>query len=341
MSVFLKKLLFALRGGIPTLARYEARRAALLEKYERYCALKQTDNMMFYRELSVQKATPRRQSGLTKKEWKSVKREFNRVRKTEEVLTFFKLQKKYRSFRSITDWELKFEDSFSGSALDAKKWLDHYYVKGAGLNTSYYSPADENHVYTSGANVSVSDQTLKIVTKNESAAGLGFSEAYGFVPVERKYTSGIVNTGGSYRMEQGRVEAKIRFKQPSKGIYHAVWLGSGKRLPHVNIMRIGKKLEFSVFAEGQASGHDTLQYVSLWSRRRLRQNAYYIVELEWNADCITWRVNGVTMLTTPNIVKEPMFIAFSSGVTGARAGAAPALLEVDWVKAYQRNELAV
>ena len=235
---------------------------------------------------------------------------------------------------------MKFEDNFNGSSLDAKKWLDHYYVVGAGLNADY-SPADENHVYTNGANVSVSDQTLKIVTKSEPAMGLGFSEAHGFVPVERKHTSGIVNTGKSYSMEQGKVEAKIRFKQPSKSIYHAVWLGAGKRLPHVNIMRLGKKLEFSVFAEGQANEQDVLQYVSLWSRRLLRKNTYYIIELEWNADSITWKVNGAAMFTAPNIVKEPMYIAFSSGVTGARVGATPALFEIDWVKAYQRHELAV
>ena len=75
----------------------------MLEKYERYNALKQTDNMLFYRELSAQVATPRRQSGLSKKEWKSMKREFNRLRKTEEVAAFFKLQKTSRNFHPITD----------------------------------------------------------------------------------------------------------------------------------------------------------------------------------------------------------------------------------------------
>jgi beta-glucanase (GH16 family) len=339
MSDFLKRLLFSLKGGIPSTSRYEAKRAALLKKYERYNALKQTDSLHRYRELAAQVATPRSQSGLPKKEWKAMKREFNRLRKSEEVVAFFKLQKTSRNFHPITDWDLKFEDNFNGRSLNVEKWLDHCCVMGAGLNVDY-SPANENHVYTNGANVSVSNQMLKIVTKSEHITGLGFCETHGFVPVEREYSSGIVNTGKNYSMEHGRVAAKIRFTQPSKSIYHAVWMGAGKKLPHINIARIGKKLEFSVFSEGLTKD-DVLQHVSLWSRRVLRQNAYYIVELEWNAESITWKINGKIMFTAPNIVKEPMYIAFSSGVTGTPVSTTPALFEVDWVKAYQRNESAV
>jgi len=296
--------------------------------------------MLSYSELAAQVATPRRQSGLSRKERKAMKRELKRLRKTEEVKAFFKLQKTSHRFRTITDWALKFEDDFSGGALNTAKWLDRYYVADTALNADY-SPADENHIYTNGANVSVSEQTLKITTKSEFAAGLGFSEMHGFVPIEREHTSGIVNTAKSYSMKGGRVEVKIRFRQPSKKIYHAVWLGAGKKLPHINILRIGKKTEFSVFAEGQTREQGFVQHVGLWRRRKLRQNTYYIVALEWNADRITWTVNGKTMFTAPNVVQEPMYIAFSSGVTGTRVGATPALLEVDWVKAYQRHELAV
>jgi len=340
MPSLFSRLLFSLKGGIPATSKYEAKRAALLKRYEKYVALRQTERLRRYQELAAQVATPRRQSGLSKQEWRGMKRELKGLRSSDEVLQFFKLQKASRNFRSITDWMLMFEDNFDGSALSSKKWLDHYCVMGAGPNMDY-SPADENHVYTNGANVSVSNQTLRIETRRERATGLGFSDALGFVPVERQYTSGIVNTGNSYRMEQGRVEAKIRFKQPSKNIYHAMWLGAGKKLPHVNIMRIGHKLEFSVFSEGLTKEHDAVQHVSLWPRRTLRRNTGYIVALEWNADSIAWKVNGATMFTAPNIVKEPMYIAFSSGVTGkASSRALPALLEVEWVKAYQRHEPA-
>lgn len=336
MFGFFTRLLFSLKGGIPATSKFEARRAALLKRYERYNALKETAALSRYHELAAQVATPRSLSGLPKREWKAMKREFGTLRKSDEVSDFFKLQKASHNFHSITDWDVKFEDCFEGSALDGKKWLDHYYVIGTkdGMD---YSPANENHVYTNGANVSVSNQMLKIATKREHTMGLGFSDVVGFVPVEREYSSGIVNTGKSFSMKEGKLEAKIRFMQPSKHIYHAIWLSSGKKLPHVNVLRIGEKLEFSAFAE--ESSKEYAQHVRLWPRSVLRQNSYYIITLEWSAESMVWKINGVPMFTAPNIVMEPMYIVFSSGVTGVTpSNIGPALFEVDWVKAYQRHE---
>lgn len=335
--LFFKRLLFSLRGGIPSTSKYEARRAALEKKYAKYNALRQTPSLLRYRELAAQVATPRSQSGLPKKEWKMMKREFAQLRKSAEVTDFFKLQKTSRNFHAITDWDVKFEDSFNAQALDAKKWLSHYYVVGAGLNMDY-SPANESHVYTNGANVSIANQSLKIVTKPEHATGLGFSDVLGFVPVERSFTSGIVNTGESFQLKYGKVEAKIRFSSPAKGMYHAMWLGAGKKLPHVNIVRIGEKVEFSAFSEGSAAS--LRHHVSLWSRKALRQNTYYIVALEWSEQSLVWKVNGATVFTLPNMVDEPMYVAFSSGVMGMPTTSAHGMLEVNWVKVYQRHEQA-
>ncbi|MDR2937338.1 MAG: family 16 glycosylhydrolase, partial [Prevotellaceae bacterium] len=310
---------------------------ALLKRYERYTALKDADALLRYRELAAQAASPRRLSGMSKREWKTMKREYKTLRKSAEVKEFFKLQKKEQTFHAITDWDVKFEDNFDCGSLDCKKWLDHYYVVGSKEGMDY-SPANENHVYTNGANVSISNQTLKITTKREQIMGLGFSDVVGFLPVERECSSGIVNTGRSFCMKGGKVEAKIRFTQPSKHIYHAIWLSSGKKLPHVNVMRLGEKLEFSAFSESASA---ELQHVRLWPRKVLRQNSYYIITLEWNTESMVWKINGVPMFTAPNIVEEPMHIVFSSGATGVLPGSVePALLEVDWVKAYQRHEQA-
>lgn len=338
MPSFFSRLLFSVKGGIPAISKYEARRAALEKTYEKYNALKHTHSLLRYRELAVQVATPRSQSGLPKKEWKMMKREFAQLRKSSEVVDFFKLQKTSHNFHAITDWDLKFEDNFNEQALDTKKWLSHYHVVGAGLNMDY-SPANEGHVYTNGTNVSVANQALKIVTKREHATGLGFSDVLGFVPMEREFTSGIVNTGKSYQLKYGKIEAKIRFTAPFKCVYHAIWLGAGKKLPHVNIVRIGEKVEFSAFSE--ESVENIRRHASLWSRSTLRQNTYYIVTLEWSEQGLVWKVNGVTMFTSPNVSDEPMYLAFSSGVMGAPAISAQATFEVDWVKVYQRHEKPV
>ncbi|MDR3365468.1 MAG: family 16 glycosylhydrolase [Prevotellaceae bacterium] len=334
MVGFFKRLRFHLSGGIPGVSKYEARRAALARKYEKYLSLKQTPNLLRYRELALQIATPRRQSGLSKKEWGKMKREFAGLRKSADVVDFFKLQKSSNNFSEITRWKLVFEDSFGGTALDKAKWITHPAPVGATLKT-LYSPSDENHLYTDGDNLAVANQTLKILVKREHAHGVGFSGQVGFAPIEREYTSGIVNTAQSYTQQYGKVEAKIRFGKLEKGVYHSVWLGAGKMLPHVNVLRIGAEVEFSVFAE-QKSG-EVLRYVETWKRSLLRQNTGYIVAVEWSKERMTWKINGVELFSAPNIVDEPVYIALSSGVVGKPKLLAPAALEVSWVKAYEHQ----
>jgi hypothetical protein len=334
MSVFFKRLLFHLSGGITKTSKYEARRAALEKRYATYLSLKQTTNLLRYQELALQIATPRRQSGLSKKEWRAMKREFTKLRKSAEVLDFFKLQKSSNNFREITCWELIFEDAFDGNALDTTKWITHPALVGSTLKT-LYSPSDENHIYTDGDNVTVSKQTLKILVKREHAQGVGFNGMIGFAPIEREYTSGIVNTAQSHSQQYGKIEAKIRFSKLEKGLYHSMWLGTGKMLPHVNVLRVGAEVEFSAFA-AQKDG-EVLRYVETWKRSLLRQNTAYIVAITWSKERITWRINGVELFSAPNIIDEPMYIAFSSGVTGKPNLSSPAALEVDWVKAYKHQ----
>ncbi|MDR0711546.1 MAG: family 16 glycosylhydrolase [Prevotellaceae bacterium] len=334
MSVFFKRLLFHLSGGITKTSKYEARRAALEKKYATYLSLKQTASLLRYQELALQIATPRRQSGLSKKEWRTMKREFTALRKSAEIVNFFKLQKSSNNFHEITRWKLVFEDTFASNALDAAKWVTYPALIGSDIKT-VYSPSDENYIYTDGDNVTVANQTLKIMIKREHAKGVGFSGQIGFAPIEREYTSGIINTAQSHVQQYGKIEAKIRFNKLAKGLYHSIWLGTGKMLPHVNVLRVGAEVEFSAFA-GQKDGAE-LRHVETWKQGLLRKNTAYIVALEWSKERITWKINGVQLFSAPNIVDEPMYIAFSSGVTGNPNLPSPATLEVDWVKAYKHQ----
>ncbi|MDR0414919.1 MAG: family 16 glycosylhydrolase [Prevotellaceae bacterium] len=334
MAGFFKRLIFHLSGGVTSTSKYEARRAALEEKFVRYVTLKQSPALLRYKELTLQVATPRRQSGLSAKEWKAMKREMARLQKSADVMAFFKLQKRSKRFREFACWQLTFEDIFDGDTLNQAKWVTRKALLNAAVSF-LYSPSDENHVYTNGGNVSVADKTLKIVVKREQAGGIGFHEQMGFMPIERKYTSGIVSTACSHAQLYGRVEAKIRFCGREKGIYHSMWLSAGKMLPHVNVLRIGDKIEFSAFAE--AGNGEKLQHVEAWKRSLLKQNAAYVVAIEWSRDVVVWKINGVTMFSAPNIVNEPMYIAFSSGVTGKPNIVAPAALEVCWVRCYERR----
>ncbi|MDR1417283.1 MAG: hypothetical protein LBJ57_07705 [Prevotellaceae bacterium] len=337
MAGFFKRLRFHLAGGITNTSKYEARCAALEKKYAKYISLKQTPNLLRYQELAIQIATPRRQSGLSKKKWKAMKKEFARLRKSAEVLDFFKLQRSSNSFHEILRWELTFEDTFAGTELNNAKWTPRPALIGAATEIMY-SPSDENHLYTNGGNLAVGGNMLKILVKREQASGIGFNDQVGFAPIERKYTSGIVSTAQSHVQQYGKVEAKICFHRLEKGLYHSMWLGTGKRLPHVNVLRIGSKIEFSAFAE-KSDGAGERQHVETWKRSLLKQNTPYVVTIEWSKEVMIWKINGVTLFSAPNIVDEPVYIAFSSGVTGNPRLFSPAALEVCWVRGYKPHDV--
>jgi hypothetical protein len=298
-------------------------------------SLKKSDVMIVYSDLSVQLSVPRRQSGLKSKEWRELKRKFSRLRKTHEVIEFFKLQKKAKKFKEFLEWQETFSDDFDAQQLNADKWVAHPSLIGL-LPGLLYSSADDNQVFTDGNNLNFTDNAVQLITKKEKGTGLMFSEQFGFFPTERDYTSAIINTGEKYNLQYGKIEVKIKIHSLPKFVYHVAWLGAGKRLPHVNLFRLGDNLEFSAFAENEQQGE--VQHVDLWWKYLLRKNTNYIIKLEWDIECMSWFINGRKMFSAPNIIDTPLYIAFSSGVTGEPHKLSPSVMEIDWVKAYQLRE---
>ncbi|MGL5913125.1 MAG: glycoside hydrolase family 16 protein [Bacteroidales bacterium] len=331
---FLNSWLF---GKLPKTSNYEQHRTLLQKQYFRYKELKQTENLRRYQELATQVATPHIETGLSKKERKQNCKELKSLRKTKDVKDFFRLQRNSHNFNQIANWDLKFEDNFNYSDIEESKWLSRWCVQGVEFNANY-SPANELHVFTED-NIEFNGQALKIHTKEEPSTGLGFSEIIGFTPIEREYSSAIVNTGKELMLQYGKIEVKFRFTLPKKGFYHAFWLGAGRKLPHVNMLRIGSKLEFSEFAKSESEDEETLEYVKLWQPKLLKKKAYYILAVEWLKDEIKWSINGKKIFVAPNLIHEPMYVALSSGVTHTpEKNHSNGLLEVDWIKVYQQHE---
>ncbi|GHT72678.1 hypothetical protein FACS189456_1850 [Bacteroidia bacterium] len=328
----LKHIKFYLLGGLPSASRYEQKRTRIREQHKRYEVLHESDAMKRYRELATQTATPRNQSGLPKKEWKQLKRELTALRKNADVVQFFKLQKGADNFKELTSWEEFFYEDFQEKELDPIKWIVQRPSFDERLPNIQYSLAEENHLFAAEAkNLQLTGHSLQIFTKKEPepAEGVVFSNEFGFVPAQRNFTSGIISTGENCKLLYGKIEAKVKFFSSSKYVFHAIWMAAGGRLPHINILRKGSKLEFSSFAQNKDK---TQQHADLWSAGTLRQNTYYIVQLIWNKDRIEWYINGKKMFSAPNTIHEPMFLTFSSGVLGGNPRSeTPSVFEIDWV----------
>jgi hypothetical protein len=81
----------------------------------------------------------------------------------------------------------------------------------------------------------VRNSLLKIHTKPQRIEGKVWSAASGFKIKEFNYTSGLINSGTSFRQKYGIFSAKIKLGNPSAR--NNFWMLADKITPHIDICR--------------------------------------------------------------------------------------------------------
>jgi beta-glucanase (GH16 family) len=221
---------------------------------------------------------------------------------------------------------LTFSDEFDGERPDSKKWLTNYYW-GEKLLKDRYSVESDLQAYTENENFELRNSILKINTKPRKVQGKVWSAANGFSTKEFSYTSGLINSGNSFRQKYGLFSAKIKLGDPNAK--NAFWMLADKITPHIDICRTSKgKVWFDYFpAKGNASK------TSIGSRY---SNDFFIYSLEWTADKLVWKINDSEVFTqTTDIPQEPMYILFAGGLDKPISGMTS--MEIDWVRVYKVN----
>jgi len=104
----------------------------------------------------------------------------------------------------VVEWQLVFEDNFDGSELDASKWNVDL---GDGCPDLCGWGNRELQTYTAD-NISVSGGTLRIEGREEA---------------DGTYTSGRINTQGTFDFRYGRIEVSARIPS-GQGTWPAIWL---------------------------------------------------------------------------------------------------------------------
>jgi len=147
----------------------------------------------------------------------------------------------------------------------------------------------------------------------------------GFSNKEFGYTSGLINTGNSFRQKYGLFTAKIKLGDPSAR--SAFWMIGDKITPHIDICRTsGGKVWFDYFS---TRGNNVK--TSLGSRY---SGDFYIYSLEWTKDSLVWKINDTEVFRqTSDIPQEPMYINLAGGVSKPLNGST--IMEIDWVRVYQ------
>ena len=249
--------------------------------------------------------------------------EYKKLKKNDDIIWYFKV-KDSNKFDLLKSRELTFGDEFDGEKLDTKKWLTNYYW-GEKLLKDRYSIESDLQAYTEKENFEVRNSILKISTKPQRIQGKAWSAAKGFSIKEFSYTSGLINSGASFRQKYGVFTAKIKLGNPDAK--NAFWMLADKITPHLDVCRTSAgKVWFDYF-----SSKGNISKTSLGSRY---SNDYFIYSLEWTSDKLVWKINGAEVFSqTSDVPQEPMYILLAGGLDKPVNGMTS--MEIDWVRVYK------
>lgn len=248
--------------------------------------------------------------------------EYEKLKKNEDILWYFKV-KDSNKFDILKAREMIFNDEFEGDKLDTKKWLTNYYW-GDKLLGDRYSFGTDLHAYTEKENFEMRNSLLKIITKPQKVKGKAWTSG-GFKVHEFDYSSGIINTGKSFRQKFGTFKAKVKLGNPSAK--NAFWMLADKITPHVDVCRTANG---KVIVDHFATPEKRVK-ASLGSKYA---NDFYIYSLEWTPDKMVWKINDTEVMTqTADVPQEPMYISFSGGLD--KPVNSMTAMEIDWVRVYQ------
>jgi hypothetical protein len=249
--------------------------------------------------------------------------EYAKLKKDPDIIWYFKV-KDSNKFDVLKQRELTFSDEFEGEKLDTKKWLTNYFW-GDKLLHDRYSVEPDIQAYTERENFELRNSTLKIHIKPQKVNGKVWSAEKGFTTKEFNYTSGIINSGNSFRQKYGIFSAKIKIGDPNTK--NAFWMLSDKITPHVNICRASKGKVWFDYFPSTGSQFKT----SLGSRY---SNDFFIYTLEWTSDKLVWKINNTEVFTqTTNVPQEPMYINLAGALE--KPINTMTSMEVDWIRVYQ------
>jgi hypothetical protein len=249
--------------------------------------------------------------------------EYDKLKKSDDIIWYFKV-KDSDKFNILKNRELTFSDEFDGEKLDPKKWLTNYYW-GEKLLKDRYSVESDLQAFTEKENFELRNSTLKINTKPQKVNGKVWSANHGFSIKEFSYTSGLINSGNSFRQKFGVFKAKIKLGDPNAK--SAFWMLADKITPHIDVCRTSKgKVMFDYFS---AKGNSAK--TSIGSRY---SNNFFIYSLEWTSDKIVWKINDTEVFTqTSDVPQEPMYVLLAGGLDKPINGMTS--MEIDWVRIYK------
>lgn len=338
ISGFRLKLLRAL-GGMPSAGKIEGRRAAEKEVQERIDKYIASPEYVRYRELEAIEASGvfermREKCRLDKTKYSDTEEgkcevELKTIRKSFSYKWFVNQQKKGLVHSGVRN-TINFFDDFTSARLNTSLWATRFFWGDAQLGKPYSFFSDQ-HAYTDGKNIRISDGKLVITTRPEEVEALAWDRQLGFLPKRFSYTSGLITTGNSFRLSKGVFEAKVRFSA-QEGVFHSFYLVGDTRLPQIDVFRStpgSSRFISGVYTVDE--GMDTRASVGSLPF----SSEFFILSVEISVEKILWKINGVTYFEETNSLPEtPLYLVFASGVESGANPTGESFLEIDWVSCH-------
>ncbi len=306
----------------------------LLNEYNELDELINSDKFKEYKTYMLDKEKYNKTEEYTKEQ------RYSELKNDSEIKWYFKI-KDSNKFNENKKWKVTFEDTFSDNKLNNDFWMNSYFW-GKMLVNDRYVLAGEKQYYTDNNNINLNGESLKIITKKESAEGKVWHPVHGFSNQKFDYTSGMLSTANSFRQLYGKFEAKIKIGSNSP-VYQAFWLKGERKLPQIDIFKFNmdkaNRMQMSSMIGDPDNSKDAQVYTSKLNGASFSKD-FYIYSVDWTPEKITWKINGIEVYSTNNgIPDQPLYILLSAGIERDPNGQEiNSTYEIDWVRCYEKVE---
>lgn len=256
--------------------------------------------------------------------------EFNNSDKSSFMIAYRKL-KKAKELEFFEKWEVTFEENFNDKQLNTERW-QHENWWGYQHAGASFSQEGEKQGYHGIKNIELSNNTLSIWSKKERIQGSVWNPAIGILPKQFDYTSSILNSASSFRLKEGVVEAKVRFKKDAT-IVSAFSLTGEKPFPQIDLFRSTKNGIGMGIVE--KSGAISVKYKRLNGHN---DQHYHIFRLELFGNELVWKINGSEIYRNTVHLSEPLFFHLLTSLHGeVNEHKLPHRFEIDWIRCLARK----
>ena len=255
-----------------------------------------------------------------------------------------------------SEWELVFSDEFDGTSLDLSKWDTKYYY-GSRTNSfnneeQYY--LDDAFEFDNGV-MSIVGQKLDTPIEAYEAVDRQLLTEQG-KDLLFDYSSGMISGFERNAFTYGYLEISAKVDM-GQSLWPAFWMlpTSGEWPPEIDIMEIlneidpyTNELETNLYTtlhtadDSVPGGHYSQQ--SGYSGIDFSQD-FHTFAAEWNADSITWYVDGTELFTVDSgITQEPMYLLANLAIGGDWPGATNentpenSTFDIDYIRVYQNSQ---